>query len=195
MTTNFFQAKELFAELAMVEDEISRLETQISQLQTDLSREKEINKEYKLEQSNRTTPNNQRGFSSVPSPKLNPSMLQASERVPFETKSLHFISKAIKGDSYLNDFSIKEKSMGNLSAFSDHKENNFHQGEVGIQQLAHDKVVSRKSGLLKPVAASPLRDARLPSPRVRMIHLICPIWLCIIVLFSFLGESLLEQSW
>lgn len=159
------KAKELFAELAMVEDEISRLETQISQLQKDLSHEKEINKEYKFGQSHRATPNNQRAFSSVPSPKLNPSMLRASERVPFETKSLHFISKAIKGDSYLNDFSIKEKSMGNLSAFSDHKENNFHHGEVGIQQLAHDKVVSRKSGLLKPVAASPLRDARLPSPR------------------------------
>ncbi|KAG5515542.1 hypothetical protein RHGRI_036549 [Rhododendron griersonianum] len=159
------KAKELLAELAMVEHEISRLETQIGQLQTDLHREKETNKEYKFEQLHHAALNNQRGFSSLPSPRSNPSALGASERVPFETKSLHFISKAIKGDYNANDFSIKEKLMGNLRAMiSDHGENNF-QKEVGIQRL-DEKLVSRKSGMLKPISPSPLREPRHPpTPR------------------------------
>ncbi|KAE9461255.1 hypothetical protein C3L33_06839, partial [Rhododendron williamsianum] len=158
------KAKELLAELAMVEHEISRLETQIGQLQTDLHREKETNKEYKFEQLHHAALNNQRGFSSLPSPRSNPSALGASERVPFETKSLHFISKAIKGDYNANDFSIKEKLMGNLRAMiSDHGENNF-QKEVGIQRL-DEKLVPRKSGMLKPISPSPLREPRHPSPR------------------------------
>lgn len=156
----------------MVEHEISRLETQIGQLQTDLHREKETNKEYKFEQLHHAALNNQRGFSSLPSPRSNRSALGASERVPFETKSLHFISKAIKGDYNAIDFSNKEKLMGNLRAMiSDHKENSF-QKEVGIQQL-DEKLVSRKSGMLKPISPSPSREPRHPSPRVRMVHLIC----------------------
>ncbi|XP_058199881.1 uncharacterized protein LOC131314939 isoform X1 [Rhododendron vialii] len=159
------KAKELLAELAMVEHEISRLETQIGQLQTDLHREKETNKEYKFEQLHHAALNNQRGFSSLPSPRSNPSALGASERVPFETKSLHFISKAIKGDYNANDFSIKEKLMGNLRAMiSDHKENNFQKEAVGIRQL-DEKLVSRKSGMLKPISPSPLREPTHPSPR------------------------------
>ncbi|GFZ20408.1 electron transporter, putative [Actinidia rufa] len=85
---------------------------------------------------------------------------RGSERMPFETKALHFISKAIKGDYNLNDFSVNNEKVRNLRAFSDHnKENSFRdEGGIGFQEK-----VSRKSGMLKP--SSPLREPRHPTPK------------------------------
>ncbi|KAJ6309646.1 hypothetical protein OIU76_014562 [Salix suchowensis] len=80
------------------------------------------------------------------------------DKMAFETKALHFISKAIKGDYNLNDFNPNEK-IGASRVFSDQKENHFHE-EVKPQ----DKV-PKKSGILK--APSPLRDPRHPSPMPR----------------------------
>ncbi|XP_057484105.1 uncharacterized protein LOC130770627 isoform X1 [Actinidia eriantha] len=151
------KAKELLAELAMVEDEIARLEGQIGQLQTDLNREKEVTKEYSFKQFPHMTLNSPHGFSPL-SPNL-VSNKGGSERMPFETKALHFISKAIKGDYNLNDFSVNNEKVRNLRAFSDHKENSFRdEGGIGFQEK-----VSRKSGMLKP--SSPLREPRYPTPK------------------------------
>lgn len=151
------QMKELLAELAMVEGEIARLESQISQLKLGLKQEQEANKETKSKQWRYGSPIrsvvNSSSF-SFPSPMHN---AVQSERMGYETKTLHFISKAIKGDYNLNnDFSLNER-RGSMRAFGDQKENYFH--EEKLQER-----VPRKSGMLK--AASPMRDPRNPSPKV-----------------------------
>ena len=150
--------KELLAELAMVEGEIARLESQISQLQLGLKQEQEVTKETKSKQ---WPPGslicNLQGLPSS-TYNQNPIKQGGQEKMTFETKALHFISKAIKGDYTLSDFSLNER-MGNSRVLSDQKENQY-QGEVKFQER-----IPRKSGLLKE--PSPLRDPRHPSPKVR----------------------------
>ncbi|XP_040994902.1 uncharacterized protein LOC121241268 isoform X4 [Juglans microcarpa x Juglans regia] len=150
--------KELLAELAMVEDEIDRLEDQISQLQSSLKHEQEIIKD------SQSKVQWQRGSLSHPdlhhpslTTKPNSIYKGGNEIMAYETKALHFISKAIKGDYSLNDFTVSEK-LGNR--FDDQKENLFQEAAK-----FQDKVVPRKSGMLKP--SSPLRDPRHPSPKPR----------------------------
>ncbi|KAF5470742.1 hypothetical protein F2P56_011235 [Juglans regia] len=150
--------KELLAELAMVEDEIARLEDQISQLQSSLKHEQEIIKD------SQSKVQWQRGSLSHPdlhhpslTTKPNSIYKGGNEIMAYETKALHFISKAIKGDYSLNDFTVSEK-LGNR--FDEQKENLFQEAAK-----FQDKVVPRKSGMLKP--SSPLRDPRHPSPKPR----------------------------
>ncbi|KAK5830745.1 uncharacterized protein LOC108484346 isoform X2 [Gossypium arboreum] len=148
------KTKELLAELAMVEGEIARLESQISQLQLDLKQEKEAT------QAKQWQPGSLMSYlQDHPSTTSNPNPIKqgGQEKVVFETKALHFISKAIKGDYTLSDFSLNERMDSRL--LSEQKENQF-QGEVKFQER-----VPRKSSLLK--AASPLRDPRHPSPKLR----------------------------
>ncbi|PPR98323.1 hypothetical protein GOBAR_AA22344 [Gossypium barbadense] len=148
------RTKELLAELAMVEGEIARLESQISQLQLDLKQEKEAT------QAKQWQPGSLMSYlQGHPSTTSNPNPIKqgGQEKVVFETKALHFISKAIKGDYTLSDFSLNERMDSRL--LSEQKENQF-QGEVKFQER-----VPRKSSLLK--AASPLRDPRHPSPKLR----------------------------
>ncbi|XP_057782502.1 uncharacterized protein LOC131000545 isoform X1 [Salvia miltiorrhiza] len=85
--------KEILAELAMVENEITRLESQINQLRHQVKREKEGNMERKYKEW------------SLPPRRLN----DEKEKVAFETKALHFISKAIKGDYHLTNNSNHSK--------------------------------------------------------------------------------------
>ncbi|XP_052206353.1 uncharacterized protein LOC127810823 isoform X2 [Diospyros lotus] len=158
------KVKELLAELDMVEGEIARLEAQIRQLQTDLSHEKEVTKDYKLKQYlHHATIKNPAGYSPLPSynshsaTKAAAATATATGRMQFETKALHFISKAIKGDYNLNDFNV---NIEKPRVISDHKEsNNFRDDELAFQ----DQKVPKKSGILKP--ASPLREpSRNPTP-------------------------------
>ncbi|XP_017982114.1 PREDICTED: uncharacterized protein LOC18590916 isoform X2 [Theobroma cacao] len=150
--------KELLAELAMVEGEITRLESQISQLQLGLTKEQEVTKETKSKQwQPGSLMSHLQGLPSSTS-NQNPIKQGGQEKMAFETKALHFISKAIKGDYSLSDFSLNER-MGNSRVLSDQKENQY-QGEVKFQER-----IPRKSGLLK--APSPLRDHRYSSPKPR----------------------------
>ncbi|KAB2028589.1 hypothetical protein ES319_D05G107200v1 [Gossypium barbadense] len=148
------KTKELLAELAMVEGEIARLESQISQLRLDLKQEKEATKAKQWQPGSLMS-----YLQGHPSTTSNPNPIKqgGQEKVVFETKALHFISKAIKGDYTLSDFSLNERMDSRL--LSEQKENQF-QGEVKFQER-----VPRKSSLLK--AASPLRDLRHPSPKLR----------------------------
>ncbi|XP_057526822.1 uncharacterized protein LOC130805974 isoform X1 [Amaranthus tricolor] len=148
--------KELLAELVMIEDEIDGLETQIDQLRKDVKIEHESSKDIKLKQSlqlqstrlvktNQTRNNNKNNNDN---------------RVGYETRALHFISKAINGGYGLNDFTINEKNTaspiireGNLSPYIQQPK----------QSGVHDQRVSKKSGSLKP-SASPLRTFRDPTP-------------------------------
>ncbi|KAE8038816.1 hypothetical protein FH972_011288 [Carpinus fangiana] len=139
--------KEVLAELAMVEDEISRLEGQIRQLQNSLKHEQQLTKEWQhggTPQHYSPTPINNKGGGG-------------NEMMAFhETKALHFISKAIKGDYNLHHFTPPDHKLGNSRTFHhDHKENHLRT-EAAISL--------RKSGiLLKP--SSPFRDVRHPSPK------------------------------
>lgn len=152
------QTKGLLAELAMVEDEIARLEGQISRLQNSLKHEQEGSKDSQSKQWRHGSLSNLLHHSSVATHEPSPINKGGNEMIAYETKALHFISKAIKGDYNLNNFSLAER-LGN-SRFDDQKENHF-QDAAKFQ----DKV-PRKSGFLKP--ASPLRDPRHPSPKVNL---------------------------
>ncbi|XP_021896276.1 uncharacterized protein LOC110813441 isoform X2 [Carica papaya] len=153
------KTKELLAELAMVESEIARLENQISQLQLGLKQEQEFTKEAKSRQWQPAMLNNHQGrpppYASQPSPL---SKGTGNEKVGFETKTLHFINKAIKGDYKLNDFNANDK-LRSSRLIADQKENRFHE-ELKLQEKN-----PRRSGMVK--SPSPLRDPRHPSPKLR----------------------------
>ncbi|KAJ4822299.1 hypothetical protein Tsubulata_006411 [Turnera subulata] len=151
------KAKELLAELAMVDSEIARLEGQISQLQDGLKQEQEITKGIKSKQ---WQPASVTTLQAHLSHSVNPSPMHRGvpEKIAFDTKALHFISKAIKGDYNLNDYSLNEK-MGVPGVISDQKENHFHE-ETKFQNR-----VPKKSGMLR--SPSPFRDPRHPSPKPR----------------------------
>lgn len=148
----------------MVETEIIRLESQISHLQTNLAQEKKVTRETKSVKwkdaaiLNNTHTSSSSSSSELP-PNPKPSLIKGfGENMAFETKALHFISKAIKGDYNLSDFSIHEKLKSSRASFPEQKENHFNH-EVGFQER-----LSRKSGILKP--PSPFRDSRHKTPKV-----------------------------
>ncbi|CAN4119289.1 unnamed protein product [Withania somnifera] len=152
--------KELLAELAMVENEIAKLEGQINKIQCD----HQANKSKQGLNNKMKVPYQQNISSSLPP---NPSKLKGlndPQKVPFETKALHFISKAIKGDYGLNDFRINnEKLLQPMKSSSkvilvEEEENQFHQ-----QVRTFGERISKKSGMIK--TSSPLREPRNPTPR------------------------------
>jgi len=174
----FVQMRELLAELVMVENEIAKLESQISTLQTGLKHEQEVTKESKSKIWNQgnlmSNSNNHLPTSTI----TNPSSVQRSssnvhERMAFETKALHFISKAIKGDYNLNDFSLNEKTGFSKNSV-EHKENSFQ------EDVKFHERVTRKNGAVKP--PSPMRDPRHPSPKVCRPNF--PIHSCMYVSFT-----------
>ena len=150
--------KQLLTELAMVEGEIARLEGQISELQNSLKLEQEVTEESKSKQWKHGTLSDRVGHSS-PTTNTNPINRGGNEMMGYETKALHFISKAIKGDYNLNDFTVAEK-LGNSRGFADQKENLLHEAAKFQDR------VPRKSGMIKP--ASPLREPRHSSPKVSL---------------------------
>lgn len=152
------QVKEMLAELAMVESEIARLEIQITQLRKDLKIEQQHttkSKQWSSEQQPQTNNNNK--------PPLNWNPIS---KTTFDTKALHFISKAIKGDYALNHHFKLDNSKNNELDPRDAKDSHHPLHEVKL----HERSVSRKSGLL--VASSPLRDPRHPSPKVYTLHFV-----------------------
>ncbi|KAL0460170.1 UNVERIFIED_CONTAM: hypothetical protein Slati_0644200 [Sesamum latifolium] len=148
--------KEILAELAMVENEITRLESQIKQLRSDVKHEKELNIETKYKEWGRGALKNHRESSPLP-PNPNNVGKRSNDKVTFETKALHFISKAIKGDYHLSDFSMNEKTMSS-KGFASQKENAFNEEGSTFREK-----VSKRSGIIK--APSPLREPRNPTPR------------------------------
>ncbi|XP_050368399.1 uncharacterized protein LOC126786587 isoform X2 [Argentina anserina] len=146
------KAKELLAELAMVEGEISRLEDQIRKLKLGLKQEEQATKESKARQGQHDEKLSltKRGVHH--------------DSKGYETKALHFISKAIKGDYDLhNEHSLTQK-MENLRHFSDQKENSFYE-DVRVQSK-----VPRKGGFISAPSPSPLRASRHTSvPKLREV--------------------------
>lgn len=148
------QMKGLLTELGTVEAEINRLEHQISSLQHTLKHEHECNNfasrpAQQPQQSVNGRPPAAPGemYLSFPSP-VNGNIVP--ERMAFETKAMHFISKAIKGDYNLKDFKVVSNPR---SLFSDHKEN-------------EDAKFLRQTGRILKPSSSPFRDPRHPTPKV-----------------------------
>lgn len=135
----------------MVEGEIARLERHIRELQSGLKQEKEDARNCKNIQGQFQTSINGSTRMLPSHTNATPSRTGTStaERLSFETKALHFISKAIKGDY----------NLGSSRELSELKENCLHEGVRFLEKIP------RRSGLLKP-PPSPLRDMRHPTPRV-----------------------------
>ncbi|KAJ8751604.1 hypothetical protein K2173_016855 [Erythroxylum novogranatense] len=168
------KAKELLAELAAVESEIARLEGQISQLKLGLRKEQDIIKEKKSMpwQRGGTINNLQDHSPYVAHP--SPLSRRMQEQTPFETnKALHFISKAIKGDYNLSDFSVHEKIGSSRTSFAQKQNHSYEDAKF------QDRI-PRKSGFLK--SPSPMRDPRFPSPKPRERNVEMP--------FEFLQKSI-----
>nr|GMD15903.1 Rho-associated protein kinase [Ipomoea batatas] len=160
--------KEVLGELGMVESEISRLETQITQLQAEVKKEKEAKMEAanKAKEEARMKPLWHHISSSLtPNNNNPPSSNNLHTKLPFDTKALHFISKAIKGDYGIKNFSsVNETSLSpslQKGTQLDSKENHHQFHEEVIRTFGER--VPRKSGFIKP--ASPLREPRQPTPR------------------------------
>ncbi|GMH11949.1 hypothetical protein Nepgr_013790 [Nepenthes gracilis] len=158
------KTKELLAELVMVEAEITRLESQIQELRKGLKQEHEAaaTKEAASKSKQQSLITSAAGSSAATSCGYHRALSPISgvtgvtgdgtERFGFETKALHFISKAINGDYGLRPTGFVD---GRLV-----KENHL-QKEVGFQE----RLVRRSGILLKP-SASPLRDNnRHPTPK------------------------------
>ncbi|CAK7332265.1 unnamed protein product [Dovyalis caffra] len=162
--------KELLAELAMVEGEIARLEGQISQLQLGLKHEEVITKDAKskqLQPAAGTLSNLQGHLSNTANP--SPFFIKGvQEKMAFETKALHFISKAIKGDYILNDFNPNEK-MGASKVFSDQKENHFHE-EAKFQDRVPKKPRERNAQIPLDLLSKSLSNSILPEENTQQLQ-------------------------
>ncbi|XP_010535616.1 PREDICTED: uncharacterized protein LOC104810866 isoform X3 [Tarenaya hassleriana] len=170
--------KDLLAELAMVEGEISRLEIQISHLQINLKQEQEettrqaacarswrnMNNNYNINPKSipPSMPSSNYPNFPPPSPMVNKGAnntknnrtttdhSHGEKTAPFETKALHFINKAIKGHDYvIGTFDPSEKVGG----FD--KESN--------RSIQQESVNLKKSRMMK--SPSPLREPRYSSPK------------------------------
>ncbi|XP_042475707.1 uncharacterized protein LOC122057612 [Macadamia integrifolia] len=154
--------KEILAELAMVENEITRLETEISHLQRGLisHEQQETFKESKpiKWQSGTDDLSINPGRYSSPPRYPTPIPKKIPERQAFDTKALHFISKAIKGDYALDYFSNNE-NISTSKVVADQKESNTNE-DIGVLE---DKV-PRKSGIQKPTSPNSLPKQSTSKP-------------------------------
>ncbi|KNA20495.1 hypothetical protein SOVF_051940 isoform D [Spinacia oleracea] len=148
--------KELLSELVIVEDEIVGLETQIEHLRKDVKTEQQASKQVKSTQLRSNTSmakyNQQRGNNNNID----------QQRVGYETRALHFISKAINGDYSLNDFTINENDIG--SPIGGGNLSPYIQPSAAKQNGLQDHRMSKRNGVLNKPSASPLRSFRDPTP-------------------------------
>lgn len=182
------QMKELITELSIVEEEISRLEVQISHLQINLKEEQDETLRQATTSSSRRawqsseSDNNDYITSHQtpvlpkysnfppPSPMVDQCMMKNGnnntksstshhqENATFETKTLHFINKAIKGDYTTESFHKSNEKVGLVK-----KENHRSvQQENKLQDNVNMKKMFRRMK-----SPSPLREPRYSSPKVR----------------------------
>ncbi|KAF3549384.1 hypothetical protein DY000_02001017 [Brassica cretica] len=178
------EMKELITELSIVEGEISRLEVQISHLQINLKEEQDETLRQATTSSSRRTwqaseSDNNDNITShqalpnypnfpPPSPMVNTCMMKNGnnntksstshhqENATFETKTLHFINKAIKGDYVTQSFHKTNEKVGLVK-----KENpRSLQQENKLQENTNMKKMLRRMK-----SPSPLREPRYSSPK------------------------------
>lgn len=109
---------ELLDELAMVEMEINRLENHIKMLKAEPKHEERVPTQPNLQEWE-LAGIQQESPSPLPPDPCNISKRDNEKATSFEMKALHFITKAIKGDYKLSDFTLNDKAM-NSKRFSNH---------------------------------------------------------------------------
>ncbi|CAN0916436.1 hypothetical protein LINGRAHAP2_LOCUS29704 [Linum grandiflorum] len=177
------KAKELISELVSTESEIARLEGEINTLKNTIKQEQHIAKESTKPSSRQWKTHNLPPPTPIHLPPHNnnqttPLTNKPQDKVGFETKALHFISKAIKGDYSLN----LNRHQSPLA--SDRTRSGAIEGEVTQSyrnrrqlretlptddfhqhyQQGNKMEAPRKSGVLNLKSPSPMRDFRHPSP-------------------------------
>ncbi|CAN1833168.1 hypothetical protein LINPERHAP1_LOCUS33717 [Linum perenne] len=176
------KAKELISELVSTENEIARLESEINVLQNTIKQEQQVTKEStkpssRQWQTHTLPPPTPIHFPPHNNYSNNQTTLQANkaqDKVGFETKALHFISKAMKGDYSLN------LNRHQSPIASDRTRGGTTEGDVTLsyrnrrqvretlptEDLHHqsNRVAPRKSGVLNLKYPSPMRDFRNPTP-------------------------------
>ncbi|XP_058083723.1 uncharacterized protein LOC131231517 [Magnolia sinica] len=135
--------KELLAELAMVEEEITRLEREISNLQQILTHDQKFLNGSKSKQ----WPHESLSFlepldrSMTPHPRATIKPKWTHERLPSEARALFFINQAIKGDYISSRFARDNEKIENSIGAVDHKE--------GQRDVRSREKLSRKSGIIE----------------------------------------------
>ncbi|KAL1544124.1 hypothetical protein AAHA92_21019 [Salvia divinorum] len=113
---------ELLDELAMVEKEISRLETQINLLIAEPEHNERLHTQPGLQEWEHANQRSMQQEAPLAQDPSNISKRSTEKATSFETKALHFITKAIRGDYKLSDFTLNDKAI-NSKRF---KENTLH---------------------------------------------------------------------
>ncbi|KAG1354940.1 hypothetical protein COCNU_07G010520 [Cocos nucifera] len=152
------KAKELLAELVMVEEEIARLEDEISRIQQGLNSEQEA----QIKETSISNPYKQINDSTVSpldhpptTPSRAPSTKVIQEKVAMETKPMFFINQAIKGDFLIHGFT-NEGDIRSIVRTIGRKEN---QRVVELKER-----VSMKSGMIEKASMHKL-PPRHPTSR------------------------------
>ncbi|KAL8154379.1 hypothetical protein V2J09_012139 [Rumex salicifolius] len=154
------EVKGLVVEIATVEDEIIRLENQIQHLKIEVIQDQEattrtrdyLNQSQKLNNNSINANNSDGGYFSLQQlitrsdVDVVSSDLRATDnpddhdqKVGFDNKALHFISKAINGNYSLNDFTDKASSSPSLVVTSQ-KENRVLHKETSFQERPKDRI-------------------------------------------------------
>lgn len=177
--------KELITELSIVEGEISRLEIQISHLQINLKQEQDETVRQASTSSSRRTWQTSESYNNdnikphqapilptlpPPSPMVTKGMMKHEnnntksstshhhqENTTFETKTVHFINKAIKGDYAMESFHKPNEKVGIVEK----KDHRSVQQENKLQENTNMKKMTRTMK-----SPSPLREPRYSSPKV-----------------------------
>ncbi|CAN1171843.1 hypothetical protein LINPERHAP2_LOCUS29812 [Linum perenne] len=175
------EAKELISELVSTENEIARLESEINVLRNTIKQEQQVTKESTKPSSRQWQTHTLPPPTPIHFPPHNnnqtiPLTNKAQDKVGFETKALHFISKAMKGDYSLN------LNRHQSPIASDRTRGGTTEGDVTLsyrnrrqvretlptekEDLHHqsNRVAPRKSGVLNLKSPSPMRDFRNPTP-------------------------------
>ncbi|XP_008800047.2 uncharacterized protein LOC103714542 isoform X2 [Phoenix dactylifera] len=152
------KAKELLAELVMVEEEIARLEDEISRIQQGLNNEQEARiKETSI--SNHCKQINDSTVSPLDHPPTAPSQAPGTkvmqEKVAMETKPMFFINQAIKGNYLIHGFT-NDGDIRSIVKTIGRREN---QRVVELKER-----VSMKSGMIEK-ASMPKLPPRPPTTR------------------------------
>ncbi|KAL2938412.1 Formate--tetrahydrofolate ligase [Bienertia sinuspersici] len=85
------------------------------------------------------------------------------QRNVYETKALHFISKAINGDYSLTDFTINENTSIGSPLIGGGNSSPYNQPTKQSGLQLQENKAPKRSGILKP-SASPSRNFRDPTP-------------------------------
>lgn len=147
------QAKELLAELVMVEEEIARLEGEIGKIQQNISDEQELRTKYRRKNDDDDKFDMSARIMSQASDQHSASFNQSSritsfhEKVTLETKPMFFINQAINGGYIMHGFNNKVKKE-----IAEKKENQrfrLKKSEIVVENQSSPKLLLPRQHITK----------------------------------------------